>query len=174
VAKYASDPRGALADFEKALTFNPLSRMALQSQASVLAEKLGRPADAIQVLDRLLTLYPDSVLALAGRGVLHARLGARETALRDARAALARDGSPATLYQVAGIYAQTSRQQAGDRKEALRLLSASLQRGYGRELLEKDRDLDPLRDGVEFRRLLGASSAPRGGVRQAASGKEGK
>jgi serine/threonine protein kinase/tetratricopeptide (TPR) repeat protein len=174
VARYAGDPKGALADFERALTFNPLSRMALQNQASVLAEKLGRPADAIKVLDRLLALYPDSVLALAGRGVLHARLGVREAALRDARAALARDGSPATLYQVAGIYAQTSREQAGDRKEALRLLSAALEKGYGRDLLDKDRDLDPLRDHVEFRRLREASPASRGGARQAASGKEGK
>jgi tetratricopeptide (TPR) repeat protein len=156
VAKYARDPKGALADFEKALAFNPLSRMALQNQANVLAEKLGRPAEAIGVLDRLLTLYPDSVLALAGRGVLHARLGAREAALRDAQAALARDGSPATLYRVAGIYAQTSRQQPGDRQEALHHLSAALQKGYGRELLSTDSDLGPLRGQVEFRRLLEA------------------
>jgi tetratricopeptide (TPR) repeat protein len=174
VARYAGDPAGALADFEKALTFNPLSRMALQNQASVLAEKLGRPADAIGVLDRLLTLYPDSVLGLTGRGILHARRGARAAALRDARAALARDGSPATLYRVAGIYAQTSRGQAGDREEALRLLSASVQKGYGLDLLAKDTDLDPLRDRVEFRRLREASPPPGGGVRPAPSGKEGK
>jgi serine/threonine protein kinase/lipoprotein NlpI len=154
VARHATDPKAALADFEKALTFNPLSRGALQNQASVLADQLGRPADAIKVLDRLLTLYPDAELALAGRGVLHARLGAREAALRDAAAVLARDRRPELLYQVAGIYAQTSRQQPDDAREALRWLAASLQQRYGLDLIANDKDLDPLRELPDFRRLL--------------------
>ena len=157
VARVATDPHGALADFEQALLFNPRSRRALQNQANVLAEQLGQPAKAITVLDRLLAQYPDAELALAGRGVLHARLGQREAAHRDAQAALARSRSPAVLYQVAGIYGLTSRQQPNDSRDALRFLTTALRQGYGFEHLEKDRDLDPLRDREEFRRWLEAA-----------------
>jgi serine/threonine protein kinase/tetratricopeptide (TPR) repeat protein len=154
VARHATDPKAALADYEKALTFNPLSFWARQNQAAVLAEHLHRPAEAIQVLDRLLTLYPDAELALAGRGILHARLGAREAALRDASAALACDRRPEILYRVAGIHAQTSRREPDDSREALRLLSAALQQRYGLDLVDQDKDLDPLREQADFRRLL--------------------
>lgn len=159
VARFVSDPKGALADFEQALVFNPLSRRALQNKASVLAEKLGRTAEAIQVLDHLLTLHSDSVIARAGRGVLHARLDQRDKAHQDATDSLARDSQPATLYQVAGIYALTSRTHPDDRREALRLLSAALQKGYGFDMLERDRDLTPLHGEVAFQRWLEAARA---------------
>ncbi len=159
VVRVGRDPEGALADFERALTFNPRSRLALQNQASVLAEKLGQPAKAVEKLDQLLALHHDAPLALAGRGVLHARLGRRAAGHRDAREALARHRTPALLYQVAGIYALTSRQQPDDRHEALRLLAAALRQGYGFDLLDKDTDLDALREHEEFRRLREATRA---------------
>ena len=74
-------------------------------------------------------------------------------------------GRPATLYQVACIYALTSRQRAEDRPEALRLLARALGGGYGVELLGVDPDLNPLRDAPEFRRLLAAANSLRGGGR---------
>jgi eukaryotic-like serine/threonine-protein kinase len=165
VARVANDPEGALADFERALRFNPHSRRALQNQASVLAERLGQPAKAIEKLDRLLELHPESALALAGRGVLHARLQECQAAHRDAQAALARDRTAPLMYQVAGIYALTSRQHPDDRQEAMRLLSAALNKGYGSDLLDKDADLDPLRGHEEFARLVQAAKELRKGTK---------
>jgi serine/threonine protein kinase/Tfp pilus assembly protein PilF len=151
------DPKAALADFEQALRLNPRSADALQNKAHVLAEKLARNEDALAVLNRALDLYPDSVKARGGRGVLYARLGQREPALRDADEVLLRDTSPLRFYQVACIYALTSRQHPEDRPRALQLLSTALRRGYGFDLLESDHDLDPLRPLPEFRRLVAAA-----------------
>jgi hypothetical protein len=110
------------------------------------------------------TLYPDYVEARAGRGVLHARLGHREAAHADAEESLHRDTRPAIQYQVAGIYALTSKQHAEDRREAFRLLSAALRGGYGFDLLVQDTDLDPVRKLPEFQRLVDAARALQGGA----------
>ncbi len=157
-ARLSSDPAGALADFERALALNPRSRAALQNMAHVLAEKLNRPEEALRALDRAVALYPDYVPARGGRGVVRARLGRREAALEDARACLARDGSPRTRYQVACIYALTSRQEPADRRNALELLATALRQGYGANLLATDTDLDPLRELPEFQRLAAAAA----------------
>lgn len=162
-ARVPQDPQRAFADFEKALELNPRSRAALQDQASVLSENLGRAKESLRFFDRLVELYPDYVLARAGRGVVLARLGQRAAALRDAKEVLARDSQPAFLYQVAGIYALTSRSHPEDRGEAFRLLSAALRSGYGLDLLDKDTDLDPLRVEPEFHRLVEAARALRTG-----------
>jgi tetratricopeptide (TPR) repeat protein len=157
LARVASDPKGALADFDEALRLEPQALPALQNKVHILSERLGRTAEAAGLLDRVVALHPGFVPAIAGRGVLLARLGRREPALRDAREALRRDTSPFRLYQVACIYALTSRRHADDRLEAFRLLSAALARGFGFDLLETDRDLDPLRERPEFARLLRAA-----------------
>jgi serine/threonine protein kinase/Flp pilus assembly protein TadD len=164
LARLATDPRGALADLDEALKLNGRSREALEDKAHVLAERLGRTEDAVGVLDRAVALYPDFVVARAGRGVLLARLGRREAALWDAEEALRLDTRPATCYQVAGIYALTSRQHAADRLEAFRLLSSALRNGYGFDLLEADPDLDVVRPLPEFRRLVEAARALRAGT----------
>jgi serine/threonine protein kinase/predicted Zn-dependent protease len=155
------DVAGALADFEEALQINPQSRDALQNKAAVLADLPGRAEEAVGVLDRAVALYPDFVPARAGRGVLLARLGRREAALRDARDSLLRDTSPATLYQVACIWALTSRQNPGDRLQAFQLLTAALRGDYGLDLIDDDHDLDPIRTQPEFRRLVQAARALR-------------
>ena len=66
-----------------------------------------------------------------------------------------------TLYQLAGIYALTSQKNPDDRRQAFRLLSVSLQRGVGFDLLETDRDLDPIRACPEFQTLVEAARAIR-------------
>ena len=155
--RQASDPQGALADYQAALKLAPRYLTALQNMANVLAESLGRTEEAIAALDTLLGSYPNYVPARAGRGVLHARLGQRQAALADAREAIQRDGSPFNTYQVAGIYALTSRQNPDDRHEALRLLRSALNRGFGRNLVEKDPDLEPIRSDPEFGQLINAT-----------------
>jgi serine/threonine protein kinase/Flp pilus assembly protein TadD len=161
VARLPGDPAGALADFERAVRANPRSLAGLHNQAHVLSECLGRPADALKRLDRVLELYPDLVPAYGGRGVLRARLGERAGALADAREALRRDSGGETLFQAACVYALTSRKEAEDRHEALRLLAQALRQGFGLDLLETDTDLEPLRKDPQFRELVRAARALR-------------
>ncbi len=61
------DPKQALRDFDRALKFDPGMFDALKNKAFVLADKLGRPNDAVAVLDELLKRYPDCVAARRAR-----------------------------------------------------------------------------------------------------------
>jgi tetratricopeptide (TPR) repeat protein len=155
-------PKAALADFDEALQLNPNSLDALQNKASVLAERLDRTAEAIPVLDRAIDLHPEFVPARAGRGVLLARLGKRQPAIKDAEECLRRDVQPATLYQIAGVYALTSRQKSADVKQAFLLLNCALDKGYGHDLLGIDPDLDPIRKTPEFMALVAQVKAAQG------------
>jgi serine/threonine protein kinase/Flp pilus assembly protein TadD len=164
LARLANDPNGALSDFGAALALNPRSKSALENKAFVLAERLGRPEDAIAVYTTTLLHHPDDAKAVGPRGVYHARLGRREAALADARAALAlgdqaltTQDQAFTIYQVAGIYALTSRQQPEDHREALRLLALALRKDASwLRVLPDDHDFDAIRDRTEFRDLLRA------------------
>jgi len=157
LARVAGDPEGALADFEEALRLNPRSFRGLQNKAALLVDKFGRDPEALRVMDQAVGFYPDSVLARCGRGVLLARVGKRAQAHQDAEEGLLLDTSPATLYQVACVYALTSQQHEEDRTKALQLLSSSLRKGYGLDLIDSDKDLDPLRELPEFQRVVGAA-----------------
>jgi tetratricopeptide (TPR) repeat protein len=168
LARLTQDAEGALADFNQALKLNPRSLGALQDKAYVLAERLGRPREALQTLDRAVMLYPDFIAARSGRGLLQARLGRRQAAVADAEETLRRDTTPPILYQVAAIYALTSRTRADDRLKALQLLSAALGNGFGADRVETDKDLDALRDDPEFRRLVSGTRALAAVVPQSA------
>jgi serine/threonine protein kinase/Flp pilus assembly protein TadD len=169
LARLGAEPERALEDFDRALALNPRSRPALQNKAHALAERLGRTEEAVRVLDTVVALYPDYTPARSSRGVLHGRLGRRDDALRDARQSLERDGRPPIRYQVAGIYALTSKAEPGDRGPALALLADALRQGYGADLLARDADLDPLRSLPDFQRLATAAAAlqPPAGKRPA-------
>jgi tetratricopeptide (TPR) repeat protein len=152
------NPNAALADLDQALKLDAESETALQNRANILDERLKKPAEAIAALDELLKYHPDSDDALAGRGVLLARRGDREAALADARAALAADRKPFTVYRVAGIFAQTSKIEPADRREALRLLAESFRREPSlTDLVVSDPDLDPIRKNESFNKLLAAA-----------------
>jgi eukaryotic-like serine/threonine-protein kinase len=159
-ARLGSDPKGALADFDQALRLNPRSLAALQNKAHVLS-KLGRDREAVAVLDKVVEVYPDFIRGRAGRAVLRARLKQRAAAHDDVEECLTRDKTPLTTYQLAGVYALTSKDEPADRKEAFRLLSSALRRGCGFDLLESDKDLDPIRDSREFKKLVEAAQAIR-------------
>jgi tetratricopeptide (TPR) repeat protein len=143
------EPEKALEDFRRAEMINPLSYYALQNQAHVLTEYLKRPAEALMVLNRLLVLYPEMPEARAGRAVVLARLGKKQEALADAEWVKTHAADPLMIYQVAGVYSLT-----GDTREALHLLATALTRGVGFNELANDPELDPIRNGPEFGRLL--------------------
>jgi hypothetical protein len=84
-------------------------------------------------------------------------MGQREAAHKDAEACLRLHDYPFTKYQVAGIYALTSRTNPDDRKKALGLLFEALKEGSGFEYLEHDPDLEPIRNAPEFKTLVEAA-----------------
>lgn len=153
----ATDPKRSLEDFDQALAINPRSLAAMHNKAVVLARHFKCTEEAIKTLDRAVQHYPDDTRPLTARGIYRARLGRRDAAIADAEEALRLDAGPLNLYLTAGIYALTSRQSPDDQKESLRLLSAALRKGCGHEFLEMDRDLDPVRESPQFRRVIEAS-----------------
>ena len=155
IAKLTSDLDGALADFAKAEELNERSLAALQNQAHVLS-KQSKMEKAIEVLNREVDMYPDYVPARVGRGVMFARLGKSDEALKDADESLRRDFGPAIQYQVACIFALTSKVDADDRVQSLLYLASALRKGYGFDLFEQDKDLDLIRDTDGYRELVKA------------------
>jgi tetratricopeptide (TPR) repeat protein len=163
--RFGDDPKGALADADEALKLNPWSVFALQMKAAILSEALKRHDDAIAVLNRVVELHPDYVPARAGRGVLLARAGKRDAALRDAADALRRDTRAPNLYQVGCIYALTAKTHADDKREAVTLLWGGLKTGFALDIVDTDTDLDALRGDQNFKDMVKDAKAlnvPRG------------
>jgi serine/threonine protein kinase/Tfp pilus assembly protein PilF len=160
MALLEDEPESALEDFTKALELNPRSLSALKNRAHVLA-KQGRTEEAVLMLDKVVTYYPEYAQGRVDRGVLQARLQNWDAARTDAEEALVRDGKATTFYQAACVYAMSSVDNAGDRLRAVELLSKALRKGFGFDELEKDRDLDGLRRYPEFDRLAAAARTLR-------------
>lgn len=163
-AQLHRNPDAALADYDAALALNPSLAPALHGKAYILG-LAQRNAEALPVLTRMIELAPDSADAWGGRGVAKARLNDRDGALADGRAALRLSNGPVTRYQVAGIYALTSRTHPEDRREALSLLDGALRDGFGFDLLDKDPELDPLRHDAEFQRTVDAARKYRAALK---------
>jgi tetratricopeptide (TPR) repeat protein len=155
-ARQETDPKAALADYDRALAINPRSFPALENKGHILADLLKDDKEAVVVLDTAVSMFPDSAMARAGRGVSRARLGEREKALADGEAALLLDPSLPYLYQVGCIYALTSKNHPEDRLRALELISYGLKGGFGLDLIDNDTDLNPLRSTPQFQRLVSA------------------
>ncbi|MFO0939064.1 MAG: tetratricopeptide repeat protein, partial [Gemmataceae bacterium] len=151
------DAPGALADFDAALAINPRSFPALQNKAYVLSAKLQKDEESLDVLNQEMELYPDSLPARAGRAVLLARKNKRDAAHADVERCVKIGLNPEAAYQMANVYALTSRTHPDDAAIALRYLSDALRQGYGFQHLEHDTDLDPLRSKPEFKAIVNAS-----------------
>lgn len=146
--------QNSLDDFDQALALNPRSATALQCKARVYSQARENRL-AVATLSELLDYYPETLDALSGRAMLYSRLGERDKAHADAEAALKYgDAPPRTEYQLAGVYAMTSQTHPEDKREAFRHLASALRNGYGFELLDQDRELDPLRPDPEFSRVI--------------------
>ncbi len=166
IARLSESPDAALEDFRRASAWPTMAAVARQNMAHVLSEHLKRPDEAIHVLAELLDDQPDFLPAIAGRAVLHARLGNRDRALADVKRCLKLDPSPQIQYQIACVYALLS--QAGndhgnvaangppDEKlieRSLHHLSIALMPAYGSQVIATDNDLRPLEKSEAFRSL---------------------
>jgi tetratricopeptide (TPR) repeat protein len=158
MARLATDPEEALADFRAAAELNPRSLVALRNQVYVLAEKLNRTEDALAVATRMAELYPDSALGRTNRGVLLARLGRRAEAHAEAEKARRLAPKDAdTTYRAACVYALTSAAHPGDREKALDLLQKAVKNGFrGAAEIRTSRDLKPLHESERFREIAAA------------------
>jgi tetratricopeptide (TPR) repeat protein len=108
LAQLEKDPSKALADFERAMLFNPRSRAALQNMAYVYEEILDRPQAAIDALSRLVTMEATPAKrgeALAMRGVVRARVKGFEEAVEDAQLALKLSPTDMVFYRCACVFA---------------------------------------------------------------------
>ena len=160
VARLNDQPHEALADFRQALVLNSRSASALQNVAHVLSERLGDLAGAIAALDQLVTCEPRNANAVAGRGVLLARQGNREAALRDAQVALQVGADPLVTYQVACIHALVSAGHEEDRQQAVHLIAKALATDPGLvDIASQDPDLSPFREDETIRSILSAAEA---------------
>jgi serine/threonine protein kinase/predicted Zn-dependent protease len=167
VAKRATDPAAALADFRTAETLDPMNTAALEHQAFVQAELLHRPDLAAETLARLLAVTPRAPLAFVSRAVYLARSGETAAAVAEAEKALELGPQPGVQYRVGCVYALAAKADPKYAAPALKHVAAALRSGFGHEYLPADPDLDPLRGRDEFDRLtalvkaLNALAAPK-------------
>jgi tetratricopeptide (TPR) repeat protein len=153
-ARLHTDPAAALEDFDKALRLNPRHRIALMNKAYLLGDILGKPEEAITVVNEMLRIHPYDLNALAGRGVYYARLGRVKEARADGEECLKFCRDANGYFHLACLYSLLSPHDAKARDESIRLLTLALRNGMCRpEQAAKDKDFDPLRKDAEFRRL---------------------
>jgi tetratricopeptide (TPR) repeat protein len=155
-----SDPKGARADFEKAVELNPRSFQGLQNLAHVLAERLKDNEAALVVATKVATLYPEFGPAASGRAVVLARLGRRADAHKEIEKARQLSDDPEVTYQAACVFALTSVGHPDDQKVAVDLLRQALRDGYSNlRGLSTDHDFDPIRKTREFSEIQQAATS---------------
>ncbi len=160
IALLKRDPAKAMDDFRQALVINPNSLPALQNIAAVLSQDAAKTEEALDAFNQMLALRPDYTPAVAGRGVILARMGERGQAHRQADRALGLSDDAKTLYQVACIYALTSRLHGEDKQKSGRMLARALRKdARWAKLARTDPDLEAIRNDPECVALLRAADA---------------
>lgn len=149
----ATDKPNALKCFERAVAVEP-GNATPRLYAAHVCEALNRLDEARRHLDRAVELNPGEFRAWLGRGLIHARQQHRDDAIRDARAALERNVSPACLYQAACIFGLIAADRPEYRSEAVTYLGIALRGGAGLDSFRTATDLVSIREMPEFQRLL--------------------
>jgi tetratricopeptide (TPR) repeat protein len=155
ISLFDRKPEDGLRDLQQAEKLYGPNPLILQPMAHVLSERLNRPDESIQVLDRLLGNSPRYQKALSGRAVLHARAGRWELARRDVDTLLAmpeRRGYDIN-YQVACVFALMSQKYPEMASEAISWLARAVAGGYGRDIIDTDTDLQPIRGMQDFQMI---------------------
>ncbi|WP_197526668.1 serine/threonine-protein kinase [Botrimarina colliarenosi] len=157
IARLANDPEAALADFRQALVLSPDSASALRNVVHVAADRLLRPDEAMAALNTLIDANPSDGAALAGRAVLHARMGRQQQSRDDVRRVVATNKEPLVLFQVACALSLTSKAENKDGAQALALLSRAVDADH--KLLARaayDPDLAAVRKLPAYSKLVQA------------------
>ena len=163
VSQLAESPEKAFDDFEAARRIDPWNHSALQNSAHVLAERLQRPKQAIERLNQLAELRSKDASPVAARGIVFARMGNVEPAMRDARTAETRKPSAMVELQIAGVYALVADQSTDSAKLSndaiLEMALAWVARALRSDpslanIAANDSDLANLRDNAQFKRLI--------------------
>ncbi len=155
LARLSASPQQALEDFQQAAALNPFSHAAHRNMAHVYAERLGRPRDALVILDELIGHQPARVEDLVSRSVIYARLGQRTEALADARRVWKAAPGPKEIFQLGCVYALTSAQNQPDAAVAIALIAESIRKeDTWLHVARIDPDLANLRELSEFQEML--------------------
>ncbi|MGL6075933.1 MAG: protein kinase domain-containing protein [Fimbriiglobus sp.] len=156
-SREATDPAGALKDYELASEISPTYYPAWHSQLRIYADILEQPQKALEVQERSSKLFPQSAHHLASKAVLEARLGKRQEAHEAIQKALEYSPCAEIELMAAFTYAQTSRIEGGDAIQAIDALRRAMKAGYRNwAKVETDLDLKPLTTIPEFQQLIRA------------------
>jgi eukaryotic-like serine/threonine-protein kinase len=149
-------PEMALADLRRAEERDPYSLDVKQNLAHVLSEHLKDFDGAILALDEILLAQPLHEMARGGRCVLLARQQRTDESLTDIKFLTSSFDrlAPATVYQIGCAYALLSPQCETCREQAVTFVTRAVRAGYGAKLLQRDPDLDPIRELGPFQTLL--------------------
>jgi serine/threonine protein kinase/Tfp pilus assembly protein PilF len=156
-----TEPEAALESYRSAARLNPFSVAAWMNQANLLSERLNKPEESLNALNKALEIAPEYPPALGGRAIVLARLGRADEALRDAETCLAKFDHPFVRYQMAGVYALTA-DRPGHLQKAVQLIAGAVRRNMAlASQLDNDRDLKPIEKSPEFRKLREATTTLR-------------
>lgn len=160
VERLQSDLEGAVSDFQQALAIEPSNFEALQNLAHVFSDRKPDLGLAQQYLSKAIEARPSDTIALVSRGVLFARLGDRQAALRDAAIAEERSSVALVHYQIACIHSLLSNQDKPSEFEAIigkHLSQAFIADGSLIPVATQDPDLAKARNLPDIKRILGAA-----------------
>jgi serine/threonine protein kinase/tetratricopeptide (TPR) repeat protein len=158
VAKRA--PEKARQAFDLVLDENPNDPQALYGRGMLLAEQ-NHPEEAMHWFNQAMEAAPSFVEPRCARAILLARRGSIQEAVQDINWCLDRDRQAGAVLYAAGCVSALAAKAASDApaaescaQQALGLLKAALEHGYGHDQLNSDPDLAAIRDRAEFDALL--------------------
>ncbi len=137
------DPNAALEDLRRADELNPGSSVIQVKIASLLAIKLDRREEAIDILGQVTQNEPHYERAFIDRAVWLAQLERFEEAILDLNKAIETPNSPRTLYQAACVCALMP--DEFNHRRAVGFLAQALRAGYEPDQLATDPDLKKIR-----------------------------
>ena len=156
MARLATDPKAAEADFRAALGHDPDSALAHFGLARIHFRSDLKSAQ--EDVERALRADPGHLDSLELRALIRARLG-RTDAIDDVDRLL-QSPTPHRLYNAACALAVLSRSQPVYEPRAMALLRRAIEAGFPASSARDDPDLATLRAGADFRSLVDLRSGP--------------
>jgi eukaryotic-like serine/threonine-protein kinase len=159
-------PENARQAFDLVLAENPNHPEALYGRGMLFVEQ-EQPEEALHCFDRAMEAAPNFVEPRCARAILLARRGSVREAIQDINWCLDRERQSGPVLYAAACVSALAARTASDvqvteqlAQQALTLLHAALEHGYGRDKLPTDPDLSAIRGRAEFQALLGKVHSP--------------